>query len=84
MCPGTPSVVQTAPENYGAQDPARTAAAPVQGAAYPVLEDPSRRGPAASEETRLVSWEGAWHAEKEGRGGWLGFLRWEGEAGLER
>lgn len=34
-----------------------------------VLEEPSRRGPAASAETRLVSWERAWHAEKEGSGG---------------
>lgn len=77
--------MQTAPrENHGAQDPARTAFGSCSGAAVTSLRGPFQKRPAASEETRLVSWEGAWHAEKEGRGvaGLLG--GGEGEAGLER
>lgn len=57
-------------ESHSAQDLARLLLAPVQrGAVTTVLEEPSGRGPAASGETRLVNWEGAWHAEKEGSGG---------------
>lgn len=57
-------------ENHSARDLARLLLAPVQqGAVTTVLAEPSRRGPAASEETRLVNREGAWHAEKEGSGG---------------